>query len=583
METIHHEVISSLPRLKKLIPLFMGRQYIGIDTETTGLDPYLSKLRLIQIAISEGVFIIDLFHLPNAGPLLQPLFFSERPIKIFHNAKFDLKMLSHHLDINVRGVFDTMLASQLITAGTHTEGHSLEQVVEKFLGVTVDKTEQRSDWSVATLSLSQLEYAARDAQLLIPLYKAQRARLIELGLVRAGKLEFDCVLSIAAMELDGILLDTNCWKLLVEDVKKEHTKLASELKLALEPGLIQPSLFDDAQINLDSPNQVLAAFNNLGIPLTGTRSGQMLKLADDYPVIDQFLEYRGLQKLLTSYGMNMLRFIHPITGRIHADFFQLGAHSGRLACHSPNIQQIPKSIDYRSCFVAPPGRKLVVADYAQIELKILADWANDKVLIDSLCSGMDLHITTASQMFGLPLNEVTAKHRAAAKSLNYGLVYGMGAKGLAARIKSSLSEAKQLINQYFATYKGVASWLRRAAEQAVKTKQSRSKSGRLICYEFDENDDNEVSSIMRYGKNTPIQGTSADITKRAMALLHQSFLGTTAKMVNSVHDELVFEIDDSDVEQKAKQVEELMVAAGKEFLPQVPVTVDLKISQSWVK
>src|SRR5262249_8365413 len=155
--------------------------------------------------------------------------------------------------------------------------------------------------------------------------------------------------------------------------------LTKQLHRALAPAAEQPSLFDEfqPQINLDSPQQVLEAFQRLGIPLLGTRSGHLQQFAGEYPILERFLEYRGLQKLLTSYGKNILKFIHPTTGRIHANFHQIGTPSGRLACNNPNLQQIPKSVDYRSCFVAPRGRKLIVADYSQIELRILADFAKD--------------------------------------------------------------------------------------------------------------------------------------------------------------------------------------------------------------
>src|SRR5262249_14119048 len=154
-----------------------------------------------------------------------------------------------------------------------------------------------------------------------------------------------------------------------------HRETALELQRALEPGAIQPGLFGDAEINLDSPAQVLEALHRMGIPVEGTRSAQLHQFAEKYPVIDLLLEYRSLQKALSSYGEGIIKFIHPVTGRIHADFRQIGTPTGRLSCHEPNIQQIPHSAQYRSCFVAPPGRKLIIADYSQIELRILADWA----------------------------------------------------------------------------------------------------------------------------------------------------------------------------------------------------------------
>ena len=251
-------------------------------------------------------------------------------------------------------------------------------------------------------------------------------------------------------------IDADCWRRLVADVERAHDALSVELKRELAAGIPQLTLFDEPpNINLDSPAQITETLARMGIKVEGTRSWQLQPLAKEHPAVAKLLEYRSVQKSLSSYGLSLLEHIHPVTGRIHADFRQIGATGGRMSCSDPNIQQIPHTPEYRICFRAPAGRKLVIADYSQIELRILADWSQDTALVKALLSGEDLHCVTASQMFNIPLEQVSKNQRAAAKQLNYGIMYGLGAPGLAARIDCSEKEAEGLIRKYFAAYSGV--------------------------------------------------------------------------------------------------------------------------------
>lgn len=254
-----------------------------------------------------------------------------------------------------------------------------------------------------------------------------------------------------------------------------------------------------------------------------------------------------------------------------------------MSCSDPNLQQVPNTKEHRSCFRAPMGRKLCIADYSQIEVRILADWSQDVALTKALISGEDLHCVTASQMFNIPLDEVTKEQRSAAKQLNYGLMYGLGAQGLAARIDCSNEEAEQLIKRYFVAYSGVAEWLREAANRAVHDRESRTRSGRLICFTFDANDRSQVAATQRFGKNSPIQGSSADIIKRALALLYEALKPFDAQVVNCIHDEIVVESAEAEAEACAKVLEQEMVKAAREFIRSVPVTVDAIISDAWLK
>src|SRR6185295_5497969 len=328
------------------------------------------------------------------------------------------------------------------------------------------------------------------------------------------------------------------------------------------------------EINLDSPSQVIETLARMGSMLEGTRGWQLQALAKEHSVIAKLLEDRAVQKALTSYGTMLLDHVNPVTGRIHADFHQIGATGGRMSCSDPNLQQVPNTPEYRSCFRAPEGRKLVIADYSQIELRILADWSQDTALVKALISGEDLHCVTASQMFGIPLDEVSKEQRAAAKQLNYGIMYGLGAQGLAARINASVEESEGLIKKYFAAYSGVAAWLREAADRAVRDKENRTRSGRLITFSYDATDRTQVAATQRLGKNAPIQGSSADITKRALALLYESLRRMDARIVNCIHDEIVVEVAAGEAEDCAVVVGRDRAVAARERIRSVPVTGD---------
>ena len=578
------KVVATRPALEQAVAAISRHAVIGVDSETTSLSPFQGEVRLLQFATPEQTFVIDLFQLSALKyPGLRELLTSSQPLKVFHNAKFDLKMLLYHFDLEVRSVFDTLLASQLIGAGRNEGGHGLAAVSDRHLGEFVDKSMQSSDWS-GPLSDAQYEYAAKDAELMLPLYERLSAGLGELGLEEVARLEFECVLPIAAMELAGMALDAECWRRLVVNLERAHEVLSEELRRELAAGIPQLTLFGEPpNINLDSPTQVIDALANMGIRVDGTRSWQLQPLSKKHPAIEKLLEYRSVQKLLSSYGLALLEHINPSTGRVHADFRQMGATGGRMSCSDPNLQQVPNTPEYRSCFRAPVGRKLVIADYSQIELRILADWSQDTALVKALLSGEDLHCVTASQMLGIPLEEVSKEQRSAAKQLNYGIMYGLGAPGLAARIGCSLEEAEGLLRKYFDAYSGVAAFLRDAADRAVGDRESRTRSGRLIYFSFDANDRSQVGATQRLGKNAPIQGSSADIIKRALALLYSALKPIDAQIVNCVHDEIVIEVGEGDADECATIVDREMVVAAREFIRSVPVSVDIVVADAWLK
>jgi DNA polymerase I len=582
-----YQLITTNEELRKAIAELQNCAAIGFDTETTSLDPYGGRVRLVQLAAPDSVFIIDLDRFTQDESLspLKTLLAAARPIKIAHNAKFDAKWIQHQLKIELGGVFDTLLASQLISAGETEDRHSLEQVALRYLNETIDKSAQTSDWS-GELSDAQLKYAARDARILIPL----RERLIELlkrdDLVRCAQIEFECVVPVAALELNGIYLDVVCWREQIKAVETKRAQLASELQTMLAAGTVQASLFADARadINIDSHTQLTAALKRLNVPVPdSTRNWKLQPLAADYPVVAKLLEYRTVQKSLTSYGENIIGYVNEKTNRIHASFHQIGAPTGRFACTNPNVQQVPHAVEYRRCFRPEAGNKFVIADYSQIELRILAHITGDQGFIDAFSSGADLHRTTAAQIFNVPLDEVSNDQRSFAKRLNFGVVYGIGAQRFSMMTGLKLSESEDILRRYFATYPSLDAWLREAARKAVRERTARTLAGRLARFNFDPEDRQAMSLAQRNGKNSPIQGSSADILKRALRLLHDSLRDTSGRIVNIVHDEIVVETKADEAGAIAKKVEEAMCTAGEEFVTRVPVKVETEIADAWLK
>jgi DNA polymerase I len=586
---VYFQLIKDAETLRKACEDLEKYEFLGFDLETTALDPFDGEIRLVQLATSNNnAQIVDIkaFSNPLTNPDLEPLrkiLASKTSIKIAHNAKFDAKWTKHHLGVELGNVFDTMLASQLIAAGDTDRRHNLAEVASYFLNQELDKSEQISDWSVE-LSQSQIEYAAKDAAIMLPLREKLVEKLKLDELERVAKIEFECVVPIISMELEGIFLDKTLWNEQLTKVKAEHAKFGDELQDMLSAGVAQASLFGRAELNLDSHQQVSDALKNLGVPVPNTtRAWELEPLAADYPVVAKLLEYRSVGKNLTTFGEKMLEFVNAKTHRIHADFRQIGAPTGRFSCSKPNLQQIPHTAEYRRAFRAEKGNKLIIADYSQIELRILAEFSGDENFINAFKSGADFHSITASQVFGVSPENVSAEQRSFAKRLNFGVVYGIGASRFAQMTGVTQTEAENTMRRYFNTYPQLNEYLRNAGQTVVKDKFIRTASNRMIRFRFDESDYKGVASAKRVGMNFPIQGTSADILKRSLRILHDNLQQTTGKLVNIVHDEILVEANENEAESVLQILENAMISAGEEFVKKVPIKVDAKISGGWEK
>lgn len=575
-----YTLVKDAPALAGIIKTIEEAEAVGVDVETTALSPRDGRVRLLQLATPEETFVVDVFETGDLTPLKKVL--EDGPIKALHNSKFDYAFLKSQHGISLSPIFDTMLAAQLLAGGDQSPSFSLEAVAERYIDAEMDKSARMEDWS-GRLSEAQIEYAARDASILLPLREQLQKELEEEKLVRVSGIEFRAVAAIAEMELAGIKLDLQRWRELELTVRKRRDEkaLALEAQFPAPEGVL-PLEGLGPRLNLNSPQQITDAFRTLGIELPDTRVWTLLKV--DHPAARLLLEYRELQKKLGTYLETYPSFIHPKTGRIHANFLQCRVPTGRLACTNPNIQQIPNEDEFRSCFVAEQGNILVIADYSQIELRILAEVSGDPGFVEAFRRGEDLHRVTAATMFGVEKDAVTKEQRSAAKRINFGLAYGRGAKSLSAQLGTDEERARYLIDEYFANYPKVQRYLQSTAARAMKTGTLRTLSGRVRKFgDTSGLGSVERGAMRREAMNYPIQGASADIAKVALANIQGELQELDARLINCIHDEFVVECAQEIAPEVAEKTKAAMIRAGEELLKKVPVEVEVAISREWHK
>ncbi len=575
-----YALVTDASELAGIAKTLEDAEVVGVDIETTSLSPRDGRVRLLQLATPDETFVVDVFEARDLAPLKEVL--EDGPVKALHNSKFDYAFLKAEHGITLSPIFDTMLAAQLLGGGDQGPSYALEAVAERYAGLEVDKSARMEDWS-GKLSEAQIEYAARDAAVLLPLRERLAQELAEEELVRVCDIEFRAVAAIAEMELSGIKLDVAKWKELEKTVRKRRDEAALALDAQFpEPEGMLPLEGLGPRLNLNSPQQITDAFRSLGIEVPDTKVWTLLKV--DHPAARLLLEYRELQKKLGTYLETYPSFVHPKTGRIHANFLQCRVPTGRLACTSPNIQQIPHEDEFRSCFVAEQGHTLVIADYSQIELRILAEVSEDPEFVRAFREGDDLHRVTAATMFGVKKDEVTREQRSAAKRINFGLMYGRGPKSLSAQLGTDEERARGLIDEYFANYPKVRRYLQGTASKAMKTRTLRTLAGRVRKFGDTSGLDSMTRGAMRReAMNFPIQGAASDIAKLALAYIREELEGFDARLINSIHDEFVVECAEEVAPEVAQRTRAAMTKAGEEILEKVPVEVEVAISREWRK
>jgi DNA polymerase-1 len=509
-------------------------------------------------------YLVDCFAIDPA-PLFGAL--AEAQL-VFHNAAFDLGFMAR------RGfvpgvVHDVLLMSRLLTAGTF-EKNDLAAIAERELGIRLDKTHQRDDWSGA-LSDEQLAYAVRDAENLAAIHAALASKLKAAGLSGVAEIETRAVPAFHWLSRSGVAFDHAAWTALTKDADAEAKALADRLDVAAPHR--QGFLSREGAWDWDSPQQAAAAFKALGIDMHSTDDQHLASV--NHPMAELLRDYRAARKRVTTYGTDWSRHADE-DGRIYASWNQLGSVAGRTSCSAPNLQQVPRDSRYRRCFVAPPGRKLVKADYSQLQLRIAAKIADERRMLDAYCRGDDLHTLTAQSITGKA--DVSKGDRQLAKAVNFGLLFGLGAKGLRGYAKSnyaldlSPAEAAEYRRAFFVAYPGLERWHRRAGNSSAKECRTLAGRRRLL----------DAKTPYTHRLNSPVQGTEADGAKMAMALLwerREQAPGAFPVIFN--HDEVVVEADADKADAAAEWLKQAMLDGMQLLLQPVPVEVEVKIAQTW--
>jgi DNA polymerase I len=583
----------------EVVSALNGVNTFSIDLETTGLAPIDSRILLCQIGLPDNrVYVINVNSVP-LNPIL-PFLSSVKHTKIIQNSKFERRFILNKYGIQIANVFDTQIAERLLHPDDHA--YSLKALAAKYSNIELNKDVRTQFFNrkSAEFTQEQIKYAAEDADVLWNIKKVQEEWLEKHGMTSLAEMEFALAQVVASMEETGTPIDQERWKAKINEYKDLHeeSRLRMHDLLFDDGGLNeQMGLFVRDGINLNSNQQIKAAFLKIGINIDATNEREIGLLT--HPAARELLVYRGLQKIMSAYGESFLDKIHPFTGRIHADFQQMGTETGRFSCKEPNLQQMPD--EFRQC-VSLKDHVIVGADYSQIELRILAELSDDPVFIAAFTSGEDLHKSTASTMFKIPIDSVTKEQRFMAKTINFGISYGMGVGKLMDMLNSEAQkvgspklkypQVQEILTRYHKTYGKVSKWLSDAGMTAFVNGYSETMMGRKRFYarpdpnELDEATYGmQVSAIKRKGANSPIQGTNADITKLAMLNVQEELQegGYQANIIIQVHDEIVVLAHKRQAEAVKNVVVNAMKNAASTFLKKVPVKADAYISEIWKK
>jgi DNA polymerase I len=588
---------------------------VAFDCETTGLQPVYGGLRLLQLAALDRMpVVIDCWDLEDHHWQDLEEFFSIKRYWLAHNAVFDLGWLQEHELYPEGDVLCTMLASRILTNGLPNLKHGLQHVVKRYLKLEISKEEQRSDWS-GDLTHNQLDYAAYDVELLTQLDGPINQRMAEGNLHKAWFLECKALPTMAQLWRTGMPFQRDELEHLHQDLAADNERLGEAFidtldealpegkKLPRDPdgtfnlrskpeGSVREGTKKQAGFNLNSPKQLLDVFTTLigVVPVdnTGKPSASRAALREyvgDHRVVAEYLAWKRVEKRRQMVEA-LLKHLGS-TGFIKASYMQLGADTGRMSCIGPNLQQIPRDSRFRACVKAPAGWKLVVADYAQMELRLAAAEAEDPLMIRAFQDGLDLHTVTAMQIYGVAEDEVTKEMRQISKSANFGLLYGSGARGLrnyaaGMGVQMDLAEAGEIRAKFHAVYTGISRWQRENAAQANRHRSDAAirirNSGLRRILPGDYN-----SLTVR--SNTPIQGAGAAVLKRTLGKLWPLLKADGEEVVRIagvVHDEVILLVREEHADVWCHQLAAVMQDAEAEWLGPVPPLAEAKAADSWV-
>ena len=597
---IRYDTVLEKEDFERWLDTLKKAEVFAFDTETTSLNYMDAELVGLSFAAEPGVAAyVPLAHdylgapaqLDKAWVLeqLKPLLEDPDKPKLGQNLKYDASVLAR-CGIHLQGIeYDTMLESYVLDSVATR--HDMDSLALKYLGTGTIHFEDIAGKGAKQLTFNQIDleqaspYAAEDADITLRLHQTLWPRLQAIPSLEKvfRTIEMPLVPVLSQIECNGALVN-------VELLDRQSGELAKKLQA------LEKEAYDIAgeEFNLASPRQLgQVLFEKLEIPVIkktakgapSTKEEVLQELALDYPLPRVILEHRGLAKLKSTYTDKLPRMVNPRTGRIHTSYHQAGTATGRLSSSDPNLQNIPvrtpEGRRIRQAFIAPDNCKIVAADYSQIELRIMAHLSGDKGLLSAFRDGLDIHKATAAEVFSTGLDQVTAEQRRSAKAINFGLIYGMSAFGLSRQLSVGRREAQDYIDMYFDRYPGVARYMdsirKRARDQGyVETLFGR----RLYLPDIRASNNQMRQAAERTAINAPMQGTAADIIKRAMITVAGCIAndGLPAKMIMQVHDELIFEVRESGVDEFSRVIRQSMESAAE---LDVPLLVDVGVGDNW--
>jgi len=595
----NYETILTAQQLDHWLEKIAGAELVSLDTETTSLDPLRARLVGISFAIEAGhAAYLPLAHRYAGAPeqldlaatlaQLRPWLEDARSPKLGQHLKYDTHVFANH-GIDLAGIaHDTLLQSYVLESH---QSHDMDSLAMRHLGVQTITYEDVAGKGAGQIGFDQVpveraaEYAAEDADITLQLHQTlypeieRDAKLLHVY----RDIELPVMRVLYVMERHGVLLDVK----LLEQLSHEFGAKMAEIERKAHEQAEQP-------FNLNSPKQIQEIlFTQQGLkPVRKTPSGApstdeeaLELLAFDHPLPKLLLEYRGLAKLKSTYTDKLPRMIDPDTGRVHTNYAQAVAVTGRLASNDPNLQNIPIRTEegrrIRAAFIAPPGGRIVSADYSQIELRIMAHLSQDKGLRDAFAAGHDIHRATAAEIFNVDPAQVSAEQRRYAKVINFGLIYGMSVFGLASQLGIERAAAQQYMDRYFARYPGVADYMRMTRERARAQGYVETVFGRRLWLpEIRGGNGARRQGAERAAINAPMQGTAADLIKLAMIAVQRWIESEklATKLIMQVHDELVLEVPDNEVEKVRQQLPGLMCNVAQLA---VPLVVDVGVGPNW--
>lgn len=619
---------------KELITAIQDRKVteIGFDIETSGLNVFEEEILLIQMNINDKIYTINPGTIEKRIITYALQLIEDRELLVIgHNIKFDMKFIYHNYGVIFTHVFDTMLAEMLSYIGAGSFFVSLQSLAKKYLHLALDKDIRETFYNKLDYEFSeeQIAYAEKDVSILLQLKNILQDLLHKRGQYKTWELEMKLLPVVTLMEHTGIILDKDKWKeagnqakLTADNAKtdlmilleKEFDKYAGKYNNALEvfinihypvktsfrkaekERLSNITTKDEIKaeviplINFGSHVQAKYILNKLGVPLETTNAKEMAAYVDGHPIVEYLVAYRHATKRVTSFGDEFLKNVNYKTGAVHTNFNQLGTATGRFSSDAPNLQNIVADEAYRSPFIARNGYLLATCDYSNIELRIIGEASKEPKFIEAFQHGQDLHKVTASTIFQVPYENVTKDHRKIGKHLNFAVVYGTSAAGMAYNFRIPEKEAREYLARYFTEFNVLKFFIEKFGDFCLKKGYSVTLGGRRRFLSFmldpkSRDQYKEINRARRQGVNHLPQGTSADMIKKALVYLYYDnpFGFENLRPLLTVHDEIVVEFKRDISDQAVEFINKCLKKAGEDYLKVIPEGHEITVNEHWSK